>query len=144
MIQVDDYCATDAAELSRHLRVSDLDYLFALSKSDPIAVLEDCFDEAEKAYTFHIDGEVVACMAFTEDNVWLQTNSLTDGRAKEVIRAGRKALSLLPERSMFTIAPRDDKRVMLLCKALGFTEQTAEYIDYEGSGIPHVALWRTL
>lgn len=144
MIEVDDYGATDAAELRKALRASDVSYITQIAKKDPTDALEQAFDSAEKAFTFHVKGEVVACMAYRDDNVWLQTSRLTDGIAKEVIRAGRKALSLLPDRSMYTIVNRDDKRVRLLCRALGFTEQTAEYPNYSGSGIPHVALWRTL
>lgn len=142
MFEVDEYHALDAQELSEALRGSDIRYLIRLKKQSPQVTLEESFDEADKAYTFHRKGEAAAIMGFKDQNAWLQTSRLTDGHAKEVIRCGRKALSLLPEQPMYCVIPKEDKRVRLLCKALGFTKQTAEYPNYQNSGIDHIALWR--
>lgn len=143
MFEVTDYHALDAEEIRGVLRSSDIRYLLATNSDKRVLeILEDAFDRADKAYTFHHKGEVVAIMGFKGQNAWLQTSRLTDGHAKAVIRCGREAISLLPKQQMYCIAPKDDERVLLLCKALGFTTQTVEYPNYKGSGIDHVALWR--
>lgn len=143
MFKVDKYHSLDAAELREVLRGSDIHYLLRLKRQSPTQTLEESFDSADAAYTFHRDGEVVAIMAFKGDNAWLQTSRLTDGHSKAVIRCGREALSLLPEKPMYCNVPKDDKRVLLLCKALGFTVQTQELPNYLNSGIDHITLWRT-
>ena len=143
MFKVDKYHALDAAELREVLRASDVKYLIQLKSASPTAILEEAFDGADQAYTFHKDGEVVAIMGFRGQNAWLQTSRLTDGHSKAVIRCGREALSLLPDQPMFCNVPKDDKRVLLLCKALGFTQKTQELPNYLNSGIDHITLWRT-
>jgi len=132
----------DVELLYDNLRPTDHAYLKAVYKRDVFVQLEESFCSAEKTYTFWNEGKVVALMGCTGNNVFLQTNSLTDGKAEEVIRIGREAVGLFSKHPMVAVVPRDDKRVRKLCDALGFTELTDGYENYNASGIPHVALWR--
>lgn len=142
MFEVRKYRTSDCRELHEVLRETDITYLEQVTRMDALSALESFYDNAEEAYTFHVNGKVAALLGVTCDNCWLQTSRLTDGHAKAVIKAGRAALHLLPQKPAYCVIPKDDKRVQLLCKALGFTVQTVEYEDYMGSGIDHIALWR--
>ena len=142
MFEICDYHPMDSTELFDALRGSDIRYIARLTKGDPQLALERSFDDSDKTYTIHEGGAPVALLAYKGDNVWLQTSRMTDGRAKEVIRCGREAISLLPDKPMHCVVPKDDKRVMLLCKALGFAEEGDSFPNYCDSGLDHVALWR--
>lgn len=141
MFDIRDFEPGDISGLFPALRESDTEYLAAMGVESPDA-LDSAFSRADQAYSFWKGAEVVAVIGRVGQNIWVQTCSRTDGRQKDVIRSGRAALSMMPDMSLYCVVPASDRRVRLLCAAMGFTNQAAESPDHRGSGINHIALWR--
>lgn len=141
MFAIRDFEPGDISGLFPVLRESDIEYLSAMGVDRP-STLDSAFSKADQAYSFWKDSEVVAVIGRAGQNIWVQTCSRTDGRQKDVIRSGRAALSMMPKIDLYCVVPASDRRVRLLCAAMGFTNQAAEYPDHGESGINHIALWR--
>jgi len=145
MATLKDFTHSDVEVVADTLRPSDREYFQAMTgRDDPFWVMSGAFGTADQAKTaWTDDGDILIMCARSGNNVWFQSTKFSDGRGKETIRAGREMLSHLPKIAVFCVVPRDDKRVRLLCKALGFVTQTTEHPNYMGSGITHVVLWRS-
>jgi hypothetical protein len=143
MFKTRKYKPADLVSIAVNLRDSDREYINTVSGMSPYVALSSSFLRADKVLTV-VDEEQtpVAVFAIKQGNVWLQTTKLTDGRARDVIRAGKQIVERFGDEQLFCVVPAADKRVLLLCRALGFTKMTAASDVFMGSKIPHIELTR--
>ena len=143
MFKTRKYKPADLINIATTLRPSDCEYINKMTNSRPYLALSVSFAEADELTTvLNEDDKPVAVFAHKKGNVWLQTTSLTDGRAKDVIRVGKKLVAALGDAELYCVVPSYDKRVLLLCRAMGFTERTNTSSNFMGSGLPHIELTR--
>jgi hypothetical protein len=143
MFNLRKYAARDLLPLTIHLREADKNYILAMTNTMPFIALSNSFADADTAVTIVNEEDTpVAVFAVSGGNVWLQTCNLTDGRALDVIRAGKEILKRLGDAELYCVVPVKDTRVRLLCKAMGFNEQVEFTDNFNGTGIAHVELKR--
>jgi hypothetical protein len=71
-----------------------------------------------------------------QTNLWVLTRDITDSCPRDVMKYGRLLADSFYEQygSLYSIVNKNNRRTLLLCKAMGFTPGL-EHDDYKGSGM---------
>lgn len=122
-------------------RPSDHEYAEKMGYSSLREALQRTIDASALVYGIYQNAYCVALAGALEDvgeaQVWIQTSSMTDGEPRALLRAVKEALNLVheadPEKELWA-AFRDDEKIKLLARAMGFTKYSNEY---DINGIKH-------